>query len=494
MNLEQFLSPHLREPQQDGGELKAFCPFHLEERPSFSVNLTTGAWRCFSGPGCGGGRNIKSLCRKMKLEIPGDLEFIPSTPKPVEPRYVPLEVAKSAAEAIFQPEGAGALAYLKGRGVSEDAIRSQAVGYYNGRIGFPIFDAQDRCTNVHLYDFTKQQNAKFIWYGSTRDGYASRALWPGLGRDSGEEVYLLAGEPDCLLALSLGLSSAVTATVGEGAWDDDFTRALAGKTVFILYDIDAAGVAGAQRVAHALRLASKAVVVPLPITTPKNGDFTDFVQQRNPRAADIVSMCHAALTQQAQRIALGGTAGSDVFGKEVELRAAVAGKDLSPYMVPKRVRIGCSPREDHAACAGCPLRALNGNLEKELEDGCYPQIAAVFSSTKMVEQELRAHLGIPLRCPGHHMEVLTHVPMWDVRLINDLDSEEGREDGQFIARRAFTKEDLTANVPYELGALATLDPKTQRSLLYIKDAESSQSGLDKFTIEGKEHLLKIWEV
>jgi hypothetical protein len=38
-----------------GDELLACCPMHTDSRPSFGINLSTGAWHCFRGCGNGGG-------------------------------------------------------------------------------------------------------------------------------------------------------------------------------------------------------------------------------------------------------------------------------------------------------------------------------------------------------------------------------------------------------------------------------------------------------
>lgn len=48
------------------GELRCLCPFHDDNKPSFNVNILTGAWQCWSG--CARGKDIYSLVAK-KLNI-----------------------------------------------------------------------------------------------------------------------------------------------------------------------------------------------------------------------------------------------------------------------------------------------------------------------------------------------------------------------------------------------------------------------------------------
>ncbi len=493
MTLETFLRQHLRVTAQEGDELRAFCPFHTDEKPSFSANLITGAWRCFSQ--CGGGRGPKSLCKKLKIEYPKDITAALTEPAFVEPKYVPeSEITEACARLAA---AGGPRKYLQSRGISDEVSRKTDLGLgldSDPRIWIPVRDAEGRCVQVKLYDWTKLQPAKFICYGSTKDGYGGNRIWPAGVVENHKEVYLFAGEPDCLLAHSLGIENAITTTGGEGSWDDSFTRMLAGKKVNIIYDIDAAGVAGANKLVRALGAAATVRVLQLPISEPKNGDFTDWVRQQSVDFRKFSEWAGLASVPSLLHTGLISTARSENFQKDLKLRSTVSGKDLAPYMVPKQVLIGCDYSAQNKACIVCPLRAFQGHATIDLEDGSAPLIASVASGQLQVDAELRSHIGIPQRCPGHKLLIAKRVPVWDVRLTNDLDSEEGQEDGEFIARRAFTQVEMQANAPYDLTAIATADPKTQKSLLYVKEATSSQTGLDTFTIEGKEHLLKLFEV
>ena len=50
---EEFFNQHLEDPTEHGDEIRAKCPFHDDQKPSFSANIDTGLWNCQSG--CGGG-------------------------------------------------------------------------------------------------------------------------------------------------------------------------------------------------------------------------------------------------------------------------------------------------------------------------------------------------------------------------------------------------------------------------------------------------------
>lgn len=53
----------------EGDERKALCPFHDDHNPSFSVNVNTGLWRCYS---CGIGGSVIDLLARFENKSPSD--------------------------------------------------------------------------------------------------------------------------------------------------------------------------------------------------------------------------------------------------------------------------------------------------------------------------------------------------------------------------------------------------------------------------------------
>jgi DNA primase len=56
-----FYQKHIPNFNPNGKQSTCHCPFHDDKQKSFSVNLKTGLWHCFSG--CGGGNAIQ-YCQK----------------------------------------------------------------------------------------------------------------------------------------------------------------------------------------------------------------------------------------------------------------------------------------------------------------------------------------------------------------------------------------------------------------------------------------------
>ncbi len=129
--------------QKAGREYKACCPFHKEKTPSFYINDDKQFYHCF---GCGAHGDIIGFTMRMdNMSFPEAIETLAaqaglSVPQdtPVERErfdkekrlYLLLERAtKWFEDQLFAPHGREALHYLRGRGLSEDAMRRFHLGY-----------------------------------------------------------------------------------------------------------------------------------------------------------------------------------------------------------------------------------------------------------------------------------------------------------------------------------------------------------------------------
>ncbi|MFQ5651014.1 MAG: DNA primase [bacterium] len=120
------------------------CPFHNEKTPSFSVNTDKQIFHCF---GCGAGGNaftflmryegtsfpdvVKFLAQRAGIELEFELrQTDEGTSKQNEALYHINEfAAKWFQHALFGPAGEAALTYLRGRGLTDDNIKTLGLGY-----------------------------------------------------------------------------------------------------------------------------------------------------------------------------------------------------------------------------------------------------------------------------------------------------------------------------------------------------------------------------
>lgn len=119
------------------------CPFHNEKTPSFSVNEEKGFYHCF---GCGAHgdiisftMNIEHVEFKTALQELADLagikmpEYHQKSPERVRLEDSYFDICERAAteyqKLLFSESGAEALAYIRGRGFTDDMIKKYRLGY-----------------------------------------------------------------------------------------------------------------------------------------------------------------------------------------------------------------------------------------------------------------------------------------------------------------------------------------------------------------------------
>jgi DNA primase len=126
-----------------GRDLKGLCPFHAEKTPSFHVREDKGFYHCF---GCGAhGDAIRFVMNTENLGFIDAVEKLAAEAGMTVPKPTPEAAAAAArqqglfavaeaaarhfAEALWRREGAAALAYLRGRGLTDETIRRFGLGW-----------------------------------------------------------------------------------------------------------------------------------------------------------------------------------------------------------------------------------------------------------------------------------------------------------------------------------------------------------------------------
>lgn len=314
--------------KRTGRNMVGLCPFHGEKTPSFHVNVENAYFHCF---GCGAGGDVITFIRRIEnldyldavrllaqragMTVPS--EGVDDKTARIRARIFEAnrEAARFFHRMLYSPQGAQALAYLRGRGLKESTIKHFGLGYappgrfalvdalrekgfrdeelvtanlaFAGRRGnavdrfvdrvmFPIIDLRG---NVIAFGGRVMGDGK-PKYLNTSDTLVFRksnhlfAL--NFAKNSGEQrLILVEGYMDVIALHQAGFTNAV-ATLGT-ALVVDHARLMARytKEIVVSYDSDVAGQKAADRAIPMLREAGLTVRV---LSIPGSKDPDEYIR------------------------------------------------------------------------------------------------------------------------------------------------------------------------------------------------------------------------
>jgi len=212
------------------------CPFHEDGNPSFAVEMDKGLYYCFAG--CGDG-NAYQFAERMNLPNPhqyinGSNFTEPSKIEPV-PDYQFISKFVDDATKDLKPEHIPSCWDL-------NLAREMGVGYANGKLQFAHHDINGNIIAVHEHRGKVMGVRESKWY----------MIHKLKDYDINKPIYIAEGEKDAITLLSQGFQ-VVSNTTGcqsipkgkDGFYDLSFLKKF--KEIYIAYDNDDAGRAGAER-------------------------------------------------------------------------------------------------------------------------------------------------------------------------------------------------------------------------------------------------------
>ena len=285
--------------------------------PSCSVNVETGAWRCW-GCGARGGAydaalSMGYMSRKAmdlliahglperRTDAPARTTFAPAAARDAEQRDQRSAGSQRRELAIGEQELADARARLgalhwppRVLRVSQATLWSRATllelgcGWERGRVLIPIRDARGELRGALRYAPSHDRAPKMLAVPGTRLG-----LIPHPATASSRWLVLVEGPPDMISARSRGLPA--IAVPGDDAWEPSWAQLLVGRAVSVVMDCDPAGRGAAARIAGDLKTAGvHGSVIDLAPGRGDGYDLTDWVHDHREWPPDRI---RAALGQ-----------------------------------------------------------------------------------------------------------------------------------------------------------------------------------------------------
>lgn len=352
LNIVELIGTYVR-LEKSGAHYKACCPFHQERTPSFMVNEEKNMWHCF---GCSKGGDafafvmeieglsfreaLTLLAEKTGVELPKYQATDPAQKENKDRLFSLLELATKFYEKQLW-DGAGKekiLGYLRGRGLSDESIKSFRLGYapdgwrhgldfftskgfsvseveqvglalkreggnghydrFRDRIMFPIFDIFGHVIgySARVAPGGDETQAKYINTPETAIYHKSRALY-GLFhakqamKQAGMTV-IVEGNMDVIAMHQAGIGHTV-AVSGTALTPEQLTLMKRyGNEVRLFFDMDGAGQKAARKSAElALEKELQVSVVALPF----GKDAADMGKDDPEKLREVVAQAIPAL-------------------------------------------------------------------------------------------------------------------------------------------------------------------------------------------------------
>lgn len=441
----------------------ASCPFHVDKTPSFTVNMETEEWYCHS---CGrGGKEIEFIMEYYDVPKETAAYALKVWQKKKQMPFPTQEtVDKYKAQLQARPRE---VEVLKRFGMTDEIIEEFEIGYEDTRIIIPVKSRTGHIVNLRKYlpphrRIEGSNNAKCI----SERGLGARRFFPYIAFDSKEDIYVVEGEKDCLVARSQGLN-AVTSTGGSSIPVDE-VGLFRDKNVVLMLDTDTVGEKTSKLYARLLQpIAASVKVIKLPA-----GDFTEYLEHHSviDLPEYITEVSEAQMNDEAQEVqdvSLVTSEFSDFLGTWVRLKdMSVVGVEPKIYTVPRKIRAMCYDTKCTRPCAlsagmGAHYVDVNPRHLLEFIDG----------ADTAQDNFVRKHFG----CKSVVAEPADFVNVQKIIFQESASFIDGLDDASFESRFGvylYTDFRLLPTLKYNFEACRVTNPKNQQNYYVIRKAES----------------------
>lgn len=479
------------------------CPFHNDDKPSLTIYFDTGAFVCHA---CDAKGSLFDFYMKKN-----NVDFKVTLKELANEYNIPLEINRNLNARLPEVEKYHkylldnideSLDYLqKERGLSIDIIKQFKLGYSTRtkRTIFPIFIGNN-LVNIRQHSRHKKDRDKGFKVIGFK-GFNQVRLYPEIALRE-KDIFLFAGEMDCLLGHSLGISGSITKTGPENSWNAKFTDLLKGKNVYIVYDNDNAGQQGALKIATALfKVCNEVKVINMPLEG-KGEDFTDLIVKYGVDVKDFLMLVEeerifkiteseSTVSDHVHKVTLEDSSLDKYHFKKVEFRAICVGKDLNPYLIPRKIKVSCDMNKNKA-CAFCKLLENKGEyiIDYGLND---PDILEFVGSSQSQKIGIIKKKISVFNCANFRTEVIEAQNVEEVFLSPDINFRDNEYQDTY-RKIYYLGQGLNLNDTYKYNGITVPDPRDQHAIIMVNQALNSETDIDSFKIDDRlKEKLKIFQ-
>lgn len=479
-----------------GDEVKICCPFHADSSPSCFINIYKRLFKCQTA-GCeANGDVIDLIARYLKtprfvvvtdLATRYDLE---------EGKIIDPQVIERHHQAIWKAEALRNELYR--RGLNDQLIRYYRLGEDKGRISIPVTSPTGAYINIRSYLPGAPGKDKM----RNMPGYGG-ADWFPVEQLYYRHIVLTGGECKAIVGayqLNEHEIGCITVTCGEGNLPAELVKQLAGKLVYVVMDIDAAGRKAAARHCEHIRIVADFVsdiLLPLDITKHPKGDLNDFAAEGGDLKS-LIDVCTEYVPDRTDWLKadesepipldLGVAIHAENANKRMLVKGLVSSMDTTPYLIPKEVVIECSKNQKE--CGICPVylqKAASFTIPAES-----PAILEFIGTSDSVQLEVvKKLIGIPKSCRASDFVKLSEYNVEDTFISPQLDMSSKSSDRQPIPAMCVGT-GLAMNEAYDMTGKLLANPKNQQATLLISNHKTSVDALSNFQLTEPEQLGNYW--
>jgi len=498
--VEDLLSPYLAGAKTLSGEQRMRCPLpdHDDNEASASVNWNKRVWHCM---GCGEGGSLSKLIPILRSESNGqgtDADVIDINKRRGSKRQDPVDQAEALTERKVRKyqehlqSKPALLRYLtEERGLTDETIQRFEIGYdeHRSRYVIPVRDSEGVLVNFRRY--SKDGRPKFtnaFGHGTPPRLYPEREL-------EAEVLVLAEGEWDALATIQNG-HHAVTGTHGSTTWDTEWSKQLAGKTIYVCYDNDKVGRIGAKKAARSLAFHAEVHVIDLPVEEEKQ-DLTDWWRDYEGRGgrsfADLLQRstpqpqrASTAVTGQPQAapVSVIGSMDSSTNGKPLSMNVTVVGRKDPTYSVPFRAHLECT-MDAGPRCKLCPMNADHeGDVEVEIKPNDITTISRfIDANAQQTTELLRKYIGAA-KCTRFKVHELENHSVEELFVTGSVEARTSDEGSDYTQRRLYNvgQHSTPTNMPANVVGTTHPNPKDRRNEFFSWELEQSQTSIDQFHV------------
>ena len=382
--------------------------------------------------------------------------------------------------------------------ISESAALHLQLGTETQGIGFPVY-VYGQLMDIRTYNPGGKPKVK------SRFGASAGYFLPDVAkmRDI-NKVLICAGEKDMAIARTFGFD-AFTITGGEMAIPKHFGYALKNKTVYIIYDNDEAGVAGARKLGRFVYEnggTPHLVFGHHTVAKEKGEDLWDYLVKYHKTKEDLETLLtetppmsqedfEIERDKEYPRVSLDRAASPEHRGKYITSTVQVTGVYNNPFGIPNVLeveKVQMPPDTKPMYNQMAPGKFVYTIDEQNINDILYLMDSGL--REEQVNKNIRNLVGVPLREKGVVIRALSHATVYKSTVSTHMTSETSRP----VEMDMYSFTPLENGKKYHIIFKTVQHPLRQQELILIaKEVIPIDNDLEGFRVtdEVKERLEKF---